>query len=120
VYLNWIGFDNELRFINNNWFFGEKMTNGNNVFIAVYSSSGVKEDANKCIYNDAEKQGWAAIVSDNTEYKDLITFKEYVLNNCIVSFKENKSKNPFYRLLSINSYYYGKISFKNVDFDMKW
>jgi len=120
VYLNWIGFDNEVRFINNNWFFGEKMTNGNNVFIAVYSSSGVKEDANKCIYNDAEKQGWAAIVSDNTEYKDLTTFKEYVLNNCIVSFKENKSKNPFYRLLSINSYYYGKISFKNVVFDMKW
>jgi len=124
VYLNWSEFDNELRFINNNWFFGEKITNGNTngkrVFIAIYSSAGVKEDTNKNIYNDAEKQGWVAILSDNTEYNDLTTFKTYVLNNSIVSFNQVKSKNPFYRLLSINSYYYGKISFKNIDFDMKW
>jgi len=120
VYLNWSGFDNELKFINNNWFFGEKITNGNSVFIAVYSSSGIKEDTNKIIYNDCYKQGWLAIVSDDSEYNDLTTFKNYILKNCSVTFKEVKSKNLLYSLLSINNYYYGKVSFKNIEFDMKW
>ena len=120
VYLNWSGFDNEFKFVNNNWFFGEKVTNGNSVFIAVHSSSGVKEDSNKIIYNDSYKQGWAAIVSDDSEYNSLTTFKNYILKNCFVNFKEVKSNNVICSLLSINNYYYGKISFKNIEFDMKW
>jgi hypothetical protein len=120
VYLNWNGFDNELKFVNKNWFFGEKITNGNKVFIAVYSTNGIKEEPNKFIYNDSYKQGWAAIVSDDSEYDNLTIFKNNILNNCSVTFKEVKSKNMFYSLLSINSYYYGKISFKNISFDMKW
>jgi len=121
VYLNWNGMDNEFRFINNNWFFGEKIVSPmNSVFIAVYSSNGVKEDDNKNVYNGSSKQGWIAIVSDNSEYNDLTIFKNYILNNCTVSFKEVKSKNIICSLLSLNNYYYGKVSFKNIEFDMKW
>ena len=120
VYLNWSGFDNETKFINNNWFFGEKISNGNSVFIAVYSSNGVKEDEHKFIYNDSYKQGWIAIVSDDSEYNDFVTFKNYILKNCNVTFKEVKSNNILCSFLCINNYYYGKVSFKNIEFDMKW
>lgn len=121
VYLKWNNFDNEFKFVKNNWFFGEKITNNKKVYIAVYSSNGIKlNSVSNDIYNDSDRQGWVAILGDDDEYNSLTTFKDIILKDCIVNFKVLKSKNIFYKYLNLNTSYYGSVSFKNIKFDMKW
>ena len=120
VYLNWSGFDNEERMVNKHWFFGEKITNNTSVFIAVYSTDGITDSADKTISNASALQGWAIIVSDSFEYKDFRTFKESVLKQMKISFKKIKSKNTISKILSLDSYYCGELKFNDIIMEMKW
>jgi hypothetical protein len=120
VYLNWTGFDNEERMVNKRWFFGEKITNNTSVFIAVYSTNGISDNADKTISNSAALQGWAVIVSDSFEHKDFRTFKESVLKKMKISFKEIKSKNAISKILSLDTYYCGNLEFNDINMEMKW
>lgn len=123
VYLKWGDFDNEYRMVNKSWYFGEKISNNVSSFIAIYGSNGITEDASKNIYNNETLQGWAVIMSDEKEYKNLNSFKNYVLKNANVSFKEVTSNNTLSLIKNIipsSSYYYGKITFQDISFDIKW
>jgi hypothetical protein len=120
VYLNWSGFDNEERMVNKNWFFGEKITNNTSVFIAVYSTDGITDSADKIISNTSPIQGWVVILGDSFEYKDFRTFKESVLKQMKISFKEIKSKNAISKILSLDTYYCGNLEFNDINVEMKW
>ncbi len=123
VYLKWGDFDNEYRMVNKSWYFGEKISNNVSSFIAIYGSNGITEDASKNIYNNETLQGWAVIMSDEKEYKNLNSFKNYVLKNANVSFKEvtsNKTLSLIKNIIPSSSYYYGKITFQDISFDIKW
>ena len=123
VQLKWGDFDNEYRMVNKCWYFGEKISNGVSSFIAVYGSAGITEDASKNIYNNQKMQGWAVIMSDDKEYKNLSSFKNYVVKNANVSFKEVTSSNTLSLIKNIipsSSNYYGKITFNDVSIEVKW
>ena len=123
VKLKWGEFDNEYRMVDKRWYFGEKISNGVSSFIAIYGSAGITEDASKNIYNKEPMQGWAVIMSDENEYKNLDAFKNYVVKNAKVSFKEKNSNNTWSVIENIipsSSYYYGKITFKDTSFDLRW
>uniref|UniRef100_A0A6C0HB54 Uncharacterized protein n=1 Tax=viral metagenome TaxID=1070528 RepID=A0A6C0HB54_9ZZZZ len=120
VYLNWQGFDNEIRAVNKSWYFGEKVNDGFSSYIAVYASNGVKEDASGNIYNSKDMQGWLAITGDENDYKNLTAFKNEVISNTNISFKEMKPKNLLNVIICSDAYYYGKVKFGDISFDMKW
>ena len=120
VYLNWQGFDNEIRAVNKSWYFGEKIVNDFSSYIAVYASNGVKEDASGNIYNSKDMQGWLAITGDENDYKNLTAFKNEVISNANISFKEIKPKNLLNVITRSDGYYYGKVKFGDISFDMKW
>lgn len=120
VYLNWQGFDNELRAVNKFWYFGEKVIDGFSSYIAVYASNGVKEDVSGNIYNSKDIQGWLAITGDENDYKNLIAFKNHVISNTSISFKEIKPNNLLNVITCSDGYYYGKVKFGDISFDMKW
>jgi hypothetical protein len=120
VYLNWQGFDNEIRAVNKSWYFGEKVVDGFSSYIAVYASNGVKEDASGNIYNSSDMQGWLIITGDENDYKNLTVFKYEVISNTNISFKEMKPNNVLSFITCSDSYYYGKVIFGDITFDMKW
>ena len=120
VYLHWQGFDNELRAVNKSWYFGEKVVDGFSSYIAVYSSNGVKEDASGNIYNSNDMHGWLVITGDENDYKNLNTFKTEVISNTSISFKEIKPNNVLNAITRSGDYYYGKVKFGDISFDMKW
>jgi hypothetical protein len=120
VYLHWQGFDNEIRAVNKSWYFGEKVIDGFSSYIAVYSSNGVKEDSSGNVYNSKDMQGWLIIVGDENDYKNLTAFKNEVISNANISFKEIKPKNLLNVITRSDGYYYGKVKFGDISFDMKW
>ena len=118
VYLFWNSseFDEEYRMTQNKWIFGRK----NNAYIAIFSTS-MKEDSNKNIYNnDSDKQGWITILGDNTQYIDFKNFYNDIINNAKIEFSMKGTKNILNILKPSKTYYYGKITYKNISFDMKW
>ena len=120
VYLNWQGFDNEIRAVNKSWYFGEKVNDGFSSYIAVYASNGVKEDASGNIYNSKDMQGWLAITGDDDDYKNLTAFKNDVISKTTISFQEIKPNNLLNFITCSDTYYYGKVKFGDISFDMKW
>jgi hypothetical protein len=120
VYLNWLGFDNEIRAVNKCWYFGEKIVNKFSSYIAVYGSDGMKEDTIGNIYNPNDRHGWVMITCDESKYKNLTAFKNEVISNTTITFKQMKSNNLINVITYNNGYYYGKVTFQDISFDMKW
>ena len=94
----------------NKWIFGRK----NNAYIGIFSTS-MKEDSNKNIYNnDSDKQGWITILGDNTQYIDFKNFYNDIINNAKIEFSMKGTKNILNILKPSKTYYYGKITYKNI------
>lgn len=115
LYLNQTEFDEVVQ--NKNWIFVRK----NNSYAAIYSTS-LKKDSSNNYYNDnSSQQGWIFILGNSSEYNDFTTFQNQILQKCSYQFKVVKpNKSIWDKLTDSDNYYYGKISFNNISFDMKW
>lgn len=115
LYLNQTEFDEVVQ--NKNWIF----VRNNNSYCAIYSTS-LKKDISNNYYNDnTSQQGWIFILGNSSEYKDFTTFQNQILQKCIYQFKVMKpNKNIWDKLTDSDNYYYGKITFNTISFDMKW
>ncbi len=102
---------------NKNWIFARK----NELYIAIYSTT-LKVDAQNNYYNDnTGNQGWVIIMGSAQEDQSFENFQNQILTKSTIQFKVVKpNKNIFDKLTTSDNYYYGKVNYKNISFDMKW
>ncbi len=102
---------------NKNWLFVKK----NNSYAAIYSTTLKKDSSNNYFNDNTSQQGWIFILGNSSEYTDFKTFQNQILQKCIYQFKVVKpNKNIWDKLTDNDDYYYGKITFNSISFDMKW
>ncbi len=102
---------------NKNWIFANKEDS----YIAIYSTT-LKKDSNNNYYNDnSNQQGWMVILGDSSQYNNFDHFQNDILKNVNIQFKiVDPSGSILSKLNTSDKYYYGKIVYKNISFDMKW
>ncbi len=102
---------------NKNWLFVKK----NNSYASIYSTTLKKDSLNNYFNDNTSQQGWIFILGNSSEYTDFKTFQNNVLQKCTYQFKVIKpNKNIWDKLTDSDDYYYGKITFNSISFDMKW
>ncbi len=102
---------------NKNWLFVKK----NNSYAAIYSTSLKKDSSNNYFNDNTSQQGWIFILGNSSEYTDFNTFQNQILQKCTYQFKVVKpNKSILDKLTTSDNYYYGKITFNSISFDMKW
>ena len=115
LYLNQSDFDEVIQ--NKNWIFVRK----NNSYAAIYSTTLKKDSLNNYFNDNTNQQGWIFILGNSSEYKDFSTFQNQILQKCAFQFRIIKpNKSIWDKLTDSDNYYYGKITFNNISFDMKW
>jgi hypothetical protein len=115
LYVNHAGFNSVIQ--NKNWIFARK----DDAYIAIYSTTLKKDNENNYYNDNTQNQGWIIILGSVNEDQSFENFQNQILTKSSVQFKVVKpNKNIFDKLTTSDNYYYGKVVYKNITFDMKW